>query len=67
MSSSEVEMRRRRDADERDVRDYDVRLSDRWKAEHCPSEEKDRPYAARPARQEEELARANERGEAVRR
>ena len=62
-----MEMRRRREAEERHARDYDERLHERWKAEDSLREETDRRYAERLARKEEELARADERADAERR
>ena len=67
MSTSEMEMRRRRAAEERHARDYEERLHERVKEEDRHREETDRRYAERIARNEEELARANERADAERR
>ena len=67
MSTSEMEMRRRRDAEKHHARDYEERLHERWKAVDRLREETDRRYAERLARKEEELARANERADAERR
>ena len=67
MSTSEVEIRRRREPDERHARDSVEPLHERWKAEDRLREETDRRYAERLARKEEELARANERADAERR
>ena len=61
MSSSEVEMRLRREADERGARYYEDRLHHAWNAEERQGEETERSYADCDARkEEEELARANE-------
>ena len=67
MSTSEVEMGRRPEAEVRHARDYEERLHERWKAEDRLREETDRRYAERIARKEEELARANERADARKR
>ena len=40
-----MEMRRRREAEERHARDYEERLHERWKAEDRHREETDRRYA----------------------
>ena len=66
-STSEMQMRRRREAEERHARDYEECLQERWKAEDRLREETDRRYEERLARKEEELARANERADAERR
>ena len=59
-------MPRRREAEKRHARDYEDRLHDRWRADDGLREETDRRYAERLALKED-LARANERDDAVRR
>ena len=62
-----MEMRQRRDTEERPARDYEEPLHERWTADDRLSEEIDRRYAQRLGRKEEELARANERADGERR
>ena len=67
MSSTELEMRRRREPDELLPGDYEFRLHKLWKAENRLREEKDPRYAERLARTKEEIYRHNERAHAARR
>lgn len=60
MSTSEVQMRRPRKAEERHARDYEERMHDRWKADDCLREETDRCYAERLACTGEALAQTKE-------
>ena len=51
-----MEVRWRREAEERHARDYEERLHDRWKAEDGIRQKTDRRFTERLALKEEELA-----------
>ena len=60
-------MRLRREAEEPHARDYEEGLHDLWKADDSLCEQTDRRYAERVPRNEEEVARTNQRADADRR